>query len=67
LIGLALGIVAALVVGRLLANLLYSVTPADPVTLMSVAAVTVVAALLAAVLPARRAARTSLLEALRYE
>ena len=66
-LGLGLGILAALAFGRLLAGLLYSVTPTDTTTLISVVVVTLTAAFLASLLPARRAARTSLLAALRYE
>ncbi|HEU4617142.1 MAG TPA: ABC transporter permease [Gammaproteobacteria bacterium] len=67
LLGLGLGVAGALVVGRFLSTLLFGVAPTDPATLMAVAAVTLVAALLAAWLPARRAARAPVLEALRYE
>jgi predicted permease len=67
LVGLAAGVVTAVILGRFLSSLLYSVTPRDPATLTTVVAVTLVAALLASWLPARRAARTSLQDALRYE
>jgi predicted permease len=67
LLGLALGIAAALGMGRLLANLYFSVVPSDATTLATVTAVTLAVALLASLLPAQRAARTSLLDALRYE
>jgi predicted permease len=67
LVGLGLGIAAALILGRFLSSQLYSVTPTDVPTLIAVAAVMLVAALLAALLPARRAARTRLQDALRYE
>lgn len=66
-LGVGFGIFAALAFGRLLAGLLYSVTPTDPTTLISVVVVTLTAAFLASLLPAHRAARTSLLAALRYE
>lgn len=67
LVGLALGIAFAFVLGRLISSLLFSVTPSDPTTLSSVAAVTLGAAFLASWIPARRAARTSPVAALRYE
>jgi putative ABC transport system permease protein len=67
LLGLVLGIGAALAFGRLLANLLYAVAPTDTKTLVVVTAVTLTATVFASLLPARRAARTSLLEALRNE
>jgi putative ABC transport system permease protein len=67
LVGLALGVPLALVLGRFISSLLFAVTPSDPATLASVVAVTLVAALLASWIPARRAARTSPMTALRYE
>jgi putative ABC transport system permease protein len=66
-VGLALGIGGALLLGRLLSSLLFEVAPTDPATFTAVAAVTLAAAFLAAWVPARRAARTPLLTALRYE
>jgi predicted permease len=67
LAGLGLGIAGSLLLGRLLSNLLFEVTPTDPVTFATVAAVTLAAAFFAAWGPARRAARMPLLTALRYE
>ncbi len=67
LLGLALGIAAALAFGRLLSNLFFSVVPSDATTLTTVTAVTLGVAVLAGLVPAQRAARTSLLDALRYE
>jgi putative ABC transport system permease protein len=66
-IGLVLGIVAALMVGRLLETLLFDVKPADPLTLTGAAAVFALAALLVCLVPARRAGRVDLMEALRQE
>jgi putative ABC transport system permease protein len=67
LLGLGIGVAGAMAAGRLLSALLYAVTPTDPATLATVVAVTVGAATLACWIPARRAARTSALRALRYD
>ena len=55
--GLALGSACAWGLGRLLAGTLYQVSPGDPATFAAVAVVLGAVALLACVLPARRAAR----------
>jgi len=55
--GLALGLVGAMVAGRLLEHLLYQVSPLDPITLAGTAALLGAAATLASVLPAARASR----------
>jgi hypothetical protein len=55
--GVMLGIVGAIVLGRLLASLLYNVSPYDPVALASGAVVFLGVAALASILPATRAAR----------
>jgi len=64
-LGILFGVLAALGVGRVLAGLLYGVSAADPVTLASVAVLIVLVALAASILPARRAAATAPMEALR--
>ena len=66
-IGLAVGLAAALVSGRLLSSVLYGVSGADPATLGTVSLVLGAAALLACLLPARRAARIDPMAALRDE
>ena len=63
--GVALGIAGALAVTRVLASLLFGVEPNDPGTLAGVAALLVSVALIAAVIPARRASRVDPLVALR--
>ena len=66
-IGLGVGLVAALISGRLLASVLYGVSGADPATLGAVALVLAVAALVACFLPAQRASRVDPMVALRNE
>ncbi len=66
-IGLALGIPAAMGAGSLMANQLYGVRPWDPRVLGGVALVLGMAALVAALLPARRAANVDPMRALRAE
>ncbi|HET9483874.1 MAG TPA: ABC transporter permease [Xanthomonadales bacterium] len=66
-IGLAVGIVGSLVLTRFMQSQLFGVKSSDPLTLAAVVAVLGAVALLACWLPARRASRTSPIEALRYE
>jgi putative ABC transport system permease protein len=66
-IGLVLGIPAAIGAGRLISSHLFGVAPWDVETLAGSAVVLGVAALLAAFVPATRAARVSPMEALRAE
>jgi putative ABC transport system permease protein len=67
LAGIAMGIVGAASMARLLASQLYEVSPADPATFVVGTSVLVAAALLATWLPARRATRVDPIVALRYE
>ena len=55
--GIGAGLAGASVATRALRNLLYGVTPDDPLTLAAVVALLAIVALLACYLPARRAAR----------
>ena len=64
-VGVALGIVGALVLTRLVASLLFGVTPTDPLTFGAVVAVLTAVATLAGYLPAARAARIEPMSALR--
>lgn len=66
-LGLALGLVGTLAGGKLVRSLLYGMQPTDPVTLSGVAAVLLAVALLAALLPARRATRVDPMIALRAD
>jgi putative ABC transport system permease protein len=67
LAGLGVGLVLALVITRLMSTLLYAVSPQDPMTIIGVALLLSVVALLASWLPARRATRVDPMVALRYE
>jgi predicted permease len=65
--GLALGLLAALALSRLLASFLFGVGPADAVTFGAVAAILAAMSLAATLLPASRAARVDPMKALRSE
>jgi len=67
LIGVVLGFLGALWLTKLLQQLLFEVTPTDPLTYMGVAAVLALAALVACYVPARRASRVDPMIALRTE
>jgi putative ABC transport system permease protein len=67
MIGIGLGLVAALAGGRLIESLLYNVSSRDPLVIGVVTAMLTVIALVACWVPARRAARLSPLEALRTD
>ena len=66
-IGLTIGIPAAIFAGRFMASKLYNVRPADPAVLVATTVILGLAALLAAVIPAQRAANVEPMRALRVE
>jgi predicted permease len=67
LIGVAVGLAAALMLTRVMSSLLFGVSATDPATLMTIPVVLVAVAVLASYLPARRATNVDPMIALRYE
>lgn len=67
LAGLAVGLVGAAALGRLLSGLVFGVTPTDPLTFIVVSLLLLSVAALACYFPARRAARIDPAGALKYE
>src|SRR3954467_213528 len=66
-IGIVAGIVAALALSRVLASLVFDVQVRDPLTYVAVAAVLALVALVACIIPARKASRVDPMVALRTE
>jgi ABC-type antimicrobial peptide transport system permease subunit len=67
LIGIVAGVLLALASGRLIASLMYGVSPYDPLSLLVASAVLLVAAALACLMPAWRAGRSDPVSALRSD
>jgi len=67
LIGLAVGLVGAFLLSRVMTSLLYGVSPTDPLTFAGVSLVLLSVAVLACFIPARRATRVDPIVALRTE
>jgi len=65
--GLAAGVVVALLLGRTIRGLLFGVQPTDPLTIAGVTVALLVVGVLACLIPARRAAATDAISALRFE
>jgi putative ABC transport system permease protein len=67
LIGAAIGLAVAFLLSRLLASMLFGVSPTEPALFLAAFGVLVFVAVLACYLPARRAARVDPIVVLRYE
>jgi predicted permease len=67
LVGVVTGLVASIAASRLIASLLYDVSPTDVVTFVAVPVLLAASALAASYLPALRATRIDPMVALRYE
>jgi len=67
MVGVAAGLIGAVVMGRLAAALLFGVTPTDPAALAGAATVLTAIAIAATYLPARRAAKVDPVVALAEE
>jgi len=65
--GAGLGLVAGAALSHLIRSLLFETSPTDPWTFAQTALVLVIAALLAVLVPALRAARMDPVQALRYD
>jgi putative ABC transport system permease protein len=66
-VGVAIGLLVALLLTRLMASLLYGVGAADPLTYLAVALLLIGVAITASYIPARRAMRVDPMVALRHE
>jgi putative ABC transport system permease protein len=67
IVGVALGIGAALLLGRVVAKMVYGVKPSDPATYIAVSALLAAVALVATAIPAYRATRVDPMRTLREE
>jgi ABC-type antimicrobial peptide transport system permease subunit len=67
LVGLSVGVLWALALGRFVASLLFELKPADPLALLAASGLMTIVAFSAAYFPARRAARIDPMIALHYD
>jgi len=66
-LGVAVGVIAAIALARVMTSLLFGITATDPLTYAGVALLLVLVALLACFVPAQRAAKIDPMIALRAE
>jgi ABC-type antimicrobial peptide transport system permease subunit len=67
LAGIAIGLFGTLILTRLMRTLLFEVSPTDPITFVGVSLLLLVTAMAACYIPARRAAATDPVAALRQD
>ena len=65
--GVAIGLVAAMIVTRVMTSLLFGISATDPLTFVSIGAMLLAVSLLASYIPALRATRVDPMIALRYQ
>jgi putative ABC transport system permease protein len=67
LIGVGIGLAAAIGLSKVVASVLYGISATDPVTFISVAVIMIAVAVVACFFPARKATKVDPLTAMRYE
>ena len=65
--GIAIGVVGALAISRVIQGMLYGIGPRDPITFVAVAVVLAAVALMATIVPAWKATRVDPVTALRAD
>jgi putative ABC transport system permease protein len=65
--GVAIGLISAFILTRLMQSVLYGVSATDPLTFSLIAILLILVALVACLIPARRAARVDPMIALRFD